>query len=109
MDADGRYGWRIVAQNGRVVAVSAVTFGSYEQCRKAFGDLCRRYAVLSGGVQHAVEGNGWMWAVRDEDGRRMIVSARSYERYSTCRASYVRFCALLRGFGDSGEVPWSGG
>ncbi|MFJ9030056.1 hypothetical protein ACIRQP_16325 [Streptomyces sp. NPDC102274] len=108
IDADGRYRWRVVAQNGRVVAVSALAFTSYERCRAAFEEVCRRHAALTGGVQHTVEANGWMWIVRDATGRQTIVSARSYERYSTCRVAYTRFRELLRELGESGEVPWSG-
>lgn len=109
IDADGRYTWRVVAQNGRVVAVSAIAFASYERCRTAFAETCRQHAVLTGGVQHTTEANGWIWIVRDGGGRRTIVSARSYERYSTCRSAYARFRRLLRELGESGEVPWSGG
>ncbi|WP_211280127.1 hypothetical protein [Streptomyces lushanensis] len=108
IDADGRYGWRVVAQNGRVVAVSAIAFATYERCRASFEEVCRQHAVLTGGVQHTQENNGWMWIVRNEVGQRTIESARSYERYSTCRAAYARFRDLLRELGESGEFPWSG-
>lgn len=109
VDTDGRYSWRIVAQNGRMVAESATAYGSYEQCRDAFDALCRQHDVLAGGVQHTAEANGWMWVVRDKDERRAIVSARSYQRYSTCRAAYNRFRELLRQLSDDGEMSWDGG
>ncbi|MEU9751299.1 hypothetical protein [Streptomyces niveus] len=95
VDADGAYSWRVVAQNGRVVAVSARPYGEYGHCRSAFETLCRDHAELAGAVQHTAGGNGWMWLLRDAAGGVVAVSARPYERHSTCRAAWQRFRALL--------------
>ncbi|MFC8825908.1 hypothetical protein ACFT9I_11190 [Streptomyces sp. NPDC057137] len=93
--ADGTYSWRVVAQNGRVVAVSARPFQEYGNCRRSFEALCRGRAQLAGAVQHTPGGNGWMWLLRDAEGGVVAVSARPYERHSTCRAAGQRFRALL--------------
>ncbi|MFE6975247.1 hypothetical protein [Streptomyces sp. NPDC057682] len=93
--AGGGYEWRLVAQNGRVVAVSAGTHEAYAQCLADFGEMRARAAELSGGVQHAPGGNGWVWVLRDAAGRSVAVSARAYERHSTCRAAHERFRLLL--------------
>lgn len=95
VDADGAYSWRVVAQNGRVVAVSARPYGEYGHCRGAFETLIRDRAELAGAVQHTAGGNGWMWLLRDAAGGVVAVSARPYERHSTCRAAWQRFQALL--------------
>ncbi|WP_330175781.1 hypothetical protein OG875_21115 [Streptomyces sp. NBC_01498] len=97
VDADGGYNWRVVAQNGRVVAVSAQPFGEYGHCRSAFEKLCRTHVELTGAVQHTAGGNGWMWLLRDGDDTVVAVSARPYERHSTCRSAWQRFRALLAG------------
>ncbi|TRV79504.1 hypothetical protein FKN01_10155 [Streptomyces sp. 130] len=102
--ADGGYEWRLIAQNGRVVAVSAGTEDTYARCLAEFGEVCARAGQLSGGVQHAPGGNGWIWVLRDADGRSVAASARSYERYSTCRAACERFRLLL---GELGGVTGS--
>ncbi|WP_405793700.1 hypothetical protein [Streptomyces sp. NBC_01506] len=95
VDAHGAYHWRVVAQNGRVVAVSARSYDEYGHCRAAFETLCRDRAALVGAVQHTAEGNGWMWLLRDAAGEVVAVSARPYERHSTCRSAWQRFRALL--------------
>jgi uncharacterized protein YegP (UPF0339 family) len=94
-DAKGGFGWRVIAPNGRVVAVSARQFDAYAPARRAFETLCRAHAQLTGAVQHTGEGNGWMWLLRDAAGAVVAVSARPYERHSTCRAACRRFLALL--------------
>lgn len=104
LDTEGRYGWRMTAQNGRVVAVSAHAFKDYEACRDAFEALRTGYAEQAGAVQHTPSGNGWMWVLRRADGRTTAVSARAYERHSTCRAAYERFLALL---GEARDVTGS--
>ncbi|MFB7581129.1 DUF1508 domain-containing protein [Streptomyces hydrogenans] len=93
--SDGRYGWRLVAQNGRVVARSGQCFADHAACRAAFAALCAEHATLGGGVQHTAGGNGWVWLLRDADGRAAALSGRAYERHSTCRSAYDRFRALL--------------
>ncbi|MFF2775639.1 DUF1508 domain-containing protein [Streptomyces sp. NPDC058052] len=93
--ADGRYGWRLVAQNGRVVARSGQRFADHAACRAAFAALCAGHAAMGGGVQHTAGGNGWVWLLRDAEGRTAALSGRAYERHSTCRSAYDRFRALL--------------
>ncbi|MFI8812900.1 MULTISPECIES: hypothetical protein [unclassified Streptomyces] len=100
IDTDGGYGWRMIAQNGRVVAVSAHAFGAYGDCRRAFDELRESHRGQTGAVQHTPSGNGWIWLLREADGRATAVSARAYERHSTCRAAYERFRALLAEMGD---------
>ncbi|MFJ6613190.1 hypothetical protein ACIQPT_23250 [Streptomyces sp. NPDC091289] len=100
IDADGRYAWRMIAQNGRVVAVSAQAFPAYGDCRRAFDELRGNHHGQAGGVQHTPSGSGWIWLLREADGRATAVSARAYERHSTCRAAYQRFRGLLAGIGD---------
>ncbi|MBP2584308.1 hypothetical protein J3A78_004786 [Streptomyces sp. PvR006] len=95
MGADGRYGWRLVAQNGRVVARSGVCYDDHARCREAFTALCAGHADMAGGVQHTAGGNGWVWLLRDAEGRTAALSGRSYERHSTCRTAYARFRALI--------------
>ncbi|MFI6642116.1 hypothetical protein [Streptomyces sp. NPDC050504] len=95
IDGHGSYGWRMIAQNGRVVAVSGLAFREYGDCLAAFERLRTDSARLVGAVQHSAEGNGWVWLLRDGDGRPIAVSARAYERHSTCRSAYERFRGLL--------------
>ncbi|WP_406061540.1 YegP family protein [Streptomyces sp. NBC_01077] len=95
MGADGRYGWRLVAQNGRVVARSGGCYDDHAGCREAFTALCTGYADMAGGVQHTAGGNGWVWLLRDAEGRTTALSGRSYERHSTCRTAYARFRDLI--------------
>ncbi|MER5308395.1 YegP family protein [Streptomyces sp. NPDC002773] len=89
--ADGRYGWRLVAQNGRVVARSGGCYDDHAGCRDAFAALCAGHAELAGGVQHTADGNGWVWLLRDAEGRPAALSGRSYERHSTLP---YRLCAI---------------
>lgn len=106
LDGEGRYGWRMIAQNGRVVAVSAHAFQDYGGCRDAFEELRTGFGQQAGAVQHTPSGNGWMWVLRTADGRATAVSARAYERHSTCRTAYERFLTLLGGTRDvTGSCP----
>ncbi|MGW4050441.1 DUF1508 domain-containing protein [Streptomyces sp. NPDC004779] len=93
--ADGRYGWRLVAQNGRVVARSGQCFTDHAACRAAFAALCAGHAAMGGGVQHTAGGHGWVWLLRDAEGRTAALSGRAYERHSTCRSAYDRFRSLM--------------
>ncbi|MCX4971859.1 DUF1508 domain-containing protein [Streptomyces sp. NBC_00620] len=104
--ADGSYLWRLTATNGRVIAVAAMTYRSYGECRTAFEQLCADVGELPGGVHHTSEGNGWVWRLRDRSGGAVAVSSRAYERHSTCQAAYDRFRALLSELGSGGLIPW---
>ncbi|WP_328501835.1 DUF1508 domain-containing protein [Streptomyces sp. NBC_00457] len=104
ISADGSYLWRLTATNGRVVAVAALTYRSYAECRAAFEEMCAGVAGLPGGVHHTSEGNGWVWRLREPAGGALAVSSRSYERHSTCQAAYERFRALLGDLGSGGGV-----
>ncbi|MFI0922904.1 DUF1508 domain-containing protein [Streptomyces sp. NPDC021012] len=101
MGADGRYGWRLVAQNGRVVARSGGCYDDHAGCREAFAALCAGHAAMAGGVQHTAGGNGWVWLLRDAEGHTAALSGRSYERHSTCRTAYERFRALIAAEGPA--------
>ncbi|MBB4793470.1 MULTISPECIES: hypothetical protein [Streptomyces] len=106
IDVRGRFGWRLVASNGRSLAVSATAHESHERCRAAFTAMCARHAMAGGGVQHTAEGGGWVWFVWDGGGRPVATSARAYERHATCRASYERFRALLAALDPAGPELW---
>ncbi|WP_328718872.1 hypothetical protein OHT52_04780 [Streptomyces sp. NBC_00247] len=106
IDAHGGYGWRLVASNGRAMAVAAVSFGSPGQCRAAFVALCAEHADHSGGIQHRKGGGGWIWALRDKTGTVVAVSPRTYERHATCRSAYDRFRAMLPGLKVEEEAFW---
>jgi uncharacterized protein YegP (UPF0339 family) len=103
---DGWFSWRLTANNGRVIALGAEAFPDDHACRAAFQALFEDPAGLAGGVQHAAESNGWIWRLRDADGRVQAVSARAYERHSTCQAAYERFRVLLLGLRGADAVPW---
>ncbi|MFJ6568091.1 DUF1508 domain-containing protein [Streptomyces sp. NPDC091292] len=106
IDADGTYSWRLIATNGRVIAVSAQTYRDFAECRAALERLSREVADLPGAVHHTSEGNGWVWRLRDPAGGALAVSSRAYERHSTCQAAYERFRALLTELGAGGAIPW---
>ncbi|MFJ2957325.1 DUF1508 domain-containing protein [Streptomyces sp. NPDC087270] len=106
IDEDGRYAWRLTASNGRVIAHGATSHPDDRACRAAFEALCEQAALLTGSVQHAAESSGWVWRLRDPDGHLRAVSARAYERHSTCQAAYDRFRVLLVGLGAVESVPW---
>ncbi|MEU0964711.1 DUF1508 domain-containing protein [Streptomyces sp. NPDC005917] len=105
ISADGSYLWRLTATNGRVIAVAAVTYRNYADCREAFEQMCARVEGLPGGVHHTSEGNGWVWRLRDPADGTLAVSSRAYERHSTCQAAYERFRALLADLG-AGAIAW---
>ncbi|MFI9612936.1 hypothetical protein ACIHCM_14905 [Streptomyces sp. NPDC052023] len=104
--ADGTYSWRLTATNGRVIAMAAVTYQGYDECRAAFERLCADVAHLPGAVHHTSEGSGWVWRLRDRAGGAVAVSSRAYERHSTCQAAYERFRSLLAELGAGGAIPW---
>ncbi|MBM9504615.1 hypothetical protein [Actinacidiphila acididurans] len=106
IDENGWYSWRLTANNGRVIALGAVAYPDDALCRAAFQDLCESSEGLVGGVQHAAESNGWIWRLRDADGRVQAESARAYERHSTCQAAYDRFRLLLQGLAVAEAIPW---
>ncbi|MFD6424693.1 hypothetical protein [Streptomyces sp. NPDC060198] len=106
IDAHGGYGWRLVASNGRSVAVAGVSFGSHARCRAAFVVLCAEHAYHSGGIQHRQGGGGWIWVLRDRAGTVVATSPRTYERHATCRSAYDRFRAMLPGLKVEEEAFW---
>ncbi|MEC3996631.1 hypothetical protein VSR01_25235 [Actinacidiphila sp. DG2A-62] len=105
MGEGGRFSWRLIASNGRVIALGANAYLDEATCREAFEELCARPGDLTGGVQHAAEANGWVWRLRDAAGAVRAVSARSYERHSTCQAAYERFRVLLPALGRAPMSP----
>lgn len=102
----GWFSWRLTANNGRVIALGARTFPDEESCKAAFRAMSAHAADVAGGVQHAAESNGWVWRMRGPDGQVQAVSARAYERHSTCQAAYDRFRVLLLGLGAAEVVRW---
>jgi len=103
---NGWYSWRVTANNGRVIALGAITYVDDKQCRAALRALCENVGDLTGGVQHAAESNGWVWRLRDPEGRLQAESARAYERHSTCQSAYERFRLLLSGLAELPSIPW---
>lgn len=101
----GGFGWRLVAPNGRSVAVSLTSQDTHDRCRAAFVRLCAEHGEIGGGVQHSTEG-GWVWLAWDTAGRHVAGSARTYERHATCRAAYDRFRALLPELVGAGPELW---
>ncbi|MFJ4468801.1 hypothetical protein ACIP2X_15115 [Streptomyces sp. NPDC089424] len=89
-----------------MIAMAAVTYEGYDECRAAFERLCAEVAHLPGAVHHTSEGSGWVWRLRDRAGGAVAVSSRAYERHSTCQAAYERFRALLTEIGSGGAIPW---
>ncbi|WP_143080608.1 YegP family protein [Actinacidiphila rubida] len=102
----GWFSWRLTASNGRVIALGAKSFPDEASCRAGFEGLCKEPEALSGGVQHASETNGWVWRLRDADGQVRAVSARAYERHSTCQAAYERFRVLLLALRETPASLW---
>ncbi|MFI1097097.1 hypothetical protein [Streptomyces sp. NPDC020917] len=102
----GRFSWRLTASNGRVIALGAIAYPDEAACREAFEGLCRQPELLTGGVQHAAETSGWVWRLRDGEGRVRAVSARAYERHSTCQAAYERFRVLLLALRETPASLW---
>ncbi|WP_210593903.1 hypothetical protein [Streptomyces sp. GESEQ-35] len=105
INGEGGFGWRLVAPNGRSVAVSLTSHDSHARCRDAFVRLCARHAETGGGIQHSTEG-GWVWVIWDRAGKHLAGSARTYERHATCRSSYDRFRAMLPELGHAGPELW---
>ncbi|MFC4032792.1 hypothetical protein ACFO3J_15030 [Streptomyces polygonati] len=103
---NGWFSWRLTANNGRVIALGGKAYPDDKACRAAFEALCEGQEGLAGGVQHAAESNGWIWRLRDAEGRVQAVSARAYERHSTCQAAYERFRVVLSGLRGTQAVPW---
>ncbi|WP_189130432.1 hypothetical protein [Wenjunlia tyrosinilytica] len=96
---NGAYQWRLTAQNGRVVAVSATSFAEFDACRDAFAGTRAEAEHLTVAVLHStVRGGGWVWGARGSQGQLRAVSSRAYERHSTCRAAFERFQVLLSEF-----------
>ncbi|MEY9874310.1 sortase (surface protein transpeptidase) [Streptacidiphilus sp. MAP12-33] len=95
--ANGLYGWRLKAVNGRVVGVSPAQYGTEEAalaaCRRLSGEEVGRHARIA----HVHEGVGWVWAVTKGEGRTLARSPRAYERYATCRKALGVFLALMEG------------
>ena len=98
-----------MATNGRVIAVAARRYADYESCRAAFERLCVEVVDLPGAVHHTAGGSGWVWRLRDRAGGEVAVSARAYERHSTCQAAYDRFRVLLAELGSGGMILWDEG
>lgn len=102
----GWFSWRLTASNGRVIALGANSYPDEAACREAFEGLCATPEQLTGGVQHAAETSGWVWRLRDADGQVRAVSARAYERHSTCQAAYERFRVLLLALKETPASLW---
>ncbi|MFE6284894.1 hypothetical protein [Streptomyces sp. NPDC057877] len=89
-----------------MVAIAARSYPGHDECRTAFEWLCAEVGRLPGGVHHTSGGNGWVWRLRDPGGGALAVSARAYERHSTCQSAYDRFRALLADLGAAEAIPW---
>jgi hypothetical protein len=45
-DAAGEFRWRLVAQNGRILADSAEGYVTEEGAREGWGDVCRQVVAI---------------------------------------------------------------
>ncbi|MCZ0981030.1 hypothetical protein O1L60_24230 [Streptomyces diastatochromogenes] len=75
-------------------------YDDHDGCREAFAALCAGTRPWPAGAAHR-RGNGWVWLLRDAEGRTAALSGRSYERHSTCRTAYERFRALIAAEGTA--------
>ncbi|GGJ21183.1 hypothetical protein [Streptomyces brasiliensis] len=106
IEVDGSCWWRLTASNGRVIAVAARSYADHGECRAVFEQLCAGIEGLQGELHHAQEGTGWKWRLRDRSGAIAAVSARTYERHSTCQTAYDRLWALLVEVGAGRVRVW---
>jgi uncharacterized protein YegP (UPF0339 family) len=106
IDESGRFSWRLTANNGRVIALGSNSYADEDACREALEKLGADPDSLVGGVQHAAESNGWIWRLRNADGQVQAVSARAYERHSTCQAAYERVRVLLAELHEARSASW---
>jgi hypothetical protein len=95
--ADGSFGWRMVAANGRPLAVSYQTYDDADAARAAFDRLVEEPDLVCE-VSHPPGGVGWTWLVLSSDGTRSASAARDFGRRDACLRSYEQFISTLRTF-----------
>jgi uncharacterized protein YegP (UPF0339 family) len=91
----GKYRWQLTAANGRVIAMSGVTFGDPAVALSAFKTVSEAAETLSVVVTHPAGRLGWEWLASDVTGTAVASSARTYERRATCQRSYEQFLRAL--------------
>ncbi|ARS90442.1 DUF1508 domain-containing protein [Natrarchaeobaculum aegyptiacum] len=90
---DDRWHWRLLDEDGRVVATGAERYDSNEAARDALEDV-REVIELASILEidevsfelHAADdGEGWVWQLIDEHGSRMAESTQVYETRTEAR------------------------
>jgi uncharacterized protein YegP (UPF0339 family) len=93
IEADARFGWRMLAANNREVARSATTFTDVVSCIGAVRDLHRDVS----GAHTVASRTGradWSWRLRI-DGVDVAASSRTYQRRLQCEAACALFIELV--------------
>jgi uncharacterized protein YegP (UPF0339 family) len=90
-----KYRWQLTAANGRVIAMSGVTFDDPAAALSAFKTVSEAAEALNVVVTHPAGRLGWEWLASDEHGAAVASSARTYERRATCQRSYEQFLRAL--------------
>lgn len=91
--------WRLVAANGRSIAVSSDWFADRAQALAALGTVCREVGRFTVQTTHAGSSVQWAWTAVDTDGVAMAAGDRVFARYGTCVSAYNRFVATARELG----------
>lgn len=91
----GKYRWQLTAANGRVIAMSGVTYDDPTAAVTAFQAVSEQAGSLTVVVTHPAGRLGWEWLASDPTGDPVACSARAYERRATCQRSYEQFLRAL--------------
>lgn len=94
---DGVFGWRMLAANGRPLAVSAQAFPDTGTAQSAFQALVQEPDLVCE-VSHPPSGVGWTWLTIGPDGAAVATAARDFGRRDACLRSYEQFLHTLRTF-----------
>lgn len=97
VDLDGAFGWRVVAANGRALAVSVGVFADPAASQADFDELVGQ-RDLTREVTHPQGGVGWTWLAIGLDSRALACAPRMFERRATCLRSYQQFVETLHTF-----------
>ncbi|GAB2916078.1 hypothetical protein GCM10027047_12370 [Rhodococcus aerolatus] len=94
--AAGPVRWRLISENGRPLAQSAIDFPTYELARDDAAAV-REWLPTARFVLSVQDRAGWGWEVHDGPGERGVARARSTRRYSRrveCLRAVSRFSSL---------------
>ncbi|WP_049927662.1 DUF1508 domain-containing protein [Halopiger goleimassiliensis] len=92
-DDDGEWGWRLLDEDGRVVATGTERYESNEAARDALEDVrdvIEAASILeidevSFELHAADDGDGWVWQLIDEYGATMATSTQTYDTRTAAR------------------------